>query len=58
MPGAVLSEPQSEAVEVLEDTAVTDPEVSSNPSTYYNGRRWAEKHGHPESRDSSPDRSD
>ena len=32
-----------------------DEDMDSNPSTYYNGRRWAEKYGHP---DSSEDRSE
>ena len=50
----VISEPS--VVRVGETVPETpDEELDSNPSTYYNGRRWAEKYGHP---DSSEDRSE
>ena len=50
----VSSEP---SVMMVGDTVpeTADEELESNPSTYYNGRRWADKYGHP---DSSDDKSD
>ena len=53
-PEVELSEPVSEpcpeaglAATVPNETlGHSDVEVYSNPSTYYNGRRWAEKFGH------------
>ena len=54
----------ADSVVTVADTAPTstpepdDSDAVSNPSTYYNGRRWAQRHGFPESDDDSRGQSD